>query len=88
MNVSFDGLRTNATRSMNRLYDTIKDIVESGEYHTLTIDEKAELIEKFNEAAQYVDVFNCLYDDKVEDDFNSMDDLSIDRLDDLEEDGV
>jgi len=85
MNVSFDGLRTNATRSMNRLYDTVKDIVECGEYHTLSTDEKQELIEKFNEAAQYVDIFNCLYDDKVEDDFNNMENLSIDRLDELNE---
>ena len=82
MNVSFDGLRTNATRSMNRLHDTIKDIIGSDD---ICDSEKEELVEKFNEAAQFVDVFNCLYDDKIEDDFNSMDDLSIDRLGDLEE---
>ena len=29
MKISFDGLRTNATHSMNRLYNTIKGIIES-----------------------------------------------------------
>ena len=83
MKVSFDGLRTNATRSMNKLHDVIKDVIESDDIYD---SEKEELIEKFNEAAMFVDTFNCLYDDNVEDDMNNMADLSIDRLNDLEED--
>ncbi len=88
MNVSFDGLRTNATRSMNRLHDTIEEIVKAGDYHTLSIDEKNELIEKFNESAMLVDSFNCLYDDDVEGDLNNMEELSVDRLDELEDEDV
>ena len=82
MNVSFDELRTNATRSMNRLHDTIKDIVEDDD---ISDSERKELVFRFNDAAMFVDSFNCLYDDNVEDDMNSMDDLNIDRLDDFEE---
>lgn len=85
MNVSFDGLRTNATRSMNRLQDVIKGIIENDDIYD---SEKEELIEKFNEAAMFVDTFNCLYDDKVEDDFNNMEDLSIDRLEDKDGEDV
>ena len=82
MNVSFDGLRTNATRGMNRLHDTIKKIIENDNIYD---SEKEELIKEFNTAAMYVDSFNCLYDDNVKDDMNSMDDLSIDRLDELDD---
>lgn len=81
MTVSFDGLRTNATRSMNRLYDVLKEIIDNDD---ISDSEKEEIIEKFNQAAMFVDTFNCLYDDNIQDDFNSMDELSIDRLEDLE----
>ena len=82
MNVSFDGLRTNATRSMNRLHDTLKGIIENDDIYDY---EKEELLEKFNEAAMFVDSFNCLFDPDVEDDMNCMDELSIDRLEEPEE---
>lgn len=84
MKVSFDGLRTNATRSMNRLHDVLKEIIENDENDDMTDSEKEEIIETFNKAAMFVDTFNCLYDDNVEDDFNSMDELSIDRLEEIE----
>ena len=80
MNVSFDGLRSNATRSMNRLYAEIKDITEKYKddfYH----GEDDDLMKAFNEAAMYVDTFNCLEDDAVKDDMNCMDDLSVNRFD-------
>lgn len=78
MKVCFDGLRRNATRSMNSLHDAIKEIVENDNIYD---SEKEELIEKFNKAAMFVDSFNCLYDDSVEDDMSNLSDLSIDRLD-------
>ncbi len=80
MNVSFDGLRKNATRSMNALHDTIKDVLKSGD---MGDSEKEELIENFNEAAMFVDTFNCLFDDSVEGDMTNMSDLNIDRLDEI-----
>ena len=82
MNVSFDGLRTNATRSMNRLYDAIKDVIDNED---ISIDNKIDLIDTFNESAMFVDTFNCLYDDTVEDDMNNMKNLSIDRLEEIED---
>ena len=83
MTVSFDGLRTNATRSMNLLRDALKEVVELDEYDGIDDELKEDVIAKFNSAAMFVDTFNCLYDDKVEDDFNSMDNLSINRLEEI-----
>lgn len=82
MKVSFDGMRTNATHSMNRLHDTIKEIIDNDD---LFDNEKRELIDNFNNAAMAVDIFNCLYDDDVDGDMNNMEELSIERLDKLEE---
>lgn len=82
MNASFDGMRRNATRSMNKLHDILKDILEE---YDLYEHHHQSLIEAFNNAAQNVDMFNCLYDDEVQGDVNNLSDLSIDRLDDLEE---
>jgi hypothetical protein len=79
MNVSFDGLRTNATQSMNRLYDEIKGILETYEDDIIESD-REDLMEKFNDSAMLVDTFNCLYDDDVEGDLNNMENLSIDRF--------
>lgn len=77
MRVSVDGLRKNATYSMNRLYDRLKEIIESG---NLDDNQKKELISKWNESARYVSTFNCLYDDSIEDDMNNLSDLDIDTF--------
>lgn len=82
MNVSFDGLRKNATRSMNTLHTTLQKIIN--EYDMYEID-REDLIKEFNEAAMFVDSMNCLYDDNVDGDINDLSDLSILRLEDLEE---
>lgn len=68
MNVSMDGLRRNATYSMNELHQVIKDIIDN---NNITDDEETELIEAFNQSAQFVDTFNCIYDDE-DDDFNLL----------------
>ena len=76
MNISMDGLRKNATFSMNELYQTITNIIDED---NICDCEKEELIESFNQAAQFVDTFNCIYDDDVEGDFNELD-IDIKRL--------
>ena len=82
MNVSFDGLRRNATNSMNTLHTTLQKIIN--EYDMYEKD-REDLIKEFNEAAMFVDSMNCLYDDNVDGDINNLSDLSILRLEDLEE---
>ena len=82
MKASFDGMRTSATRAMNRLFDVIEDVLENED---ISEDNKAQIIEKFNFAAQTVDIMNCLYDDSVEDDMNDLSHLSIERFDDDED---
>lgn len=78
MTVSMNGMRRNATSSMNNLAQTIKEIIENNDLYE---HEKEELIEKFNQAAQSVDSFNYLYDDKIEGDFDCLD-IEIERLKD------
>lgn len=75
MNISFDGLRKNATQNMNSLYATIQEIISNGNIRDY---EAEELTKAFNGAAEYVDVFNCLEDDSGE--FEALD-ISISRLD-------
>ncbi len=84
MNVSFDGLRRNATNSMNRLHDAINELCSDKRIEYIDKDLIDSLREKFNQAAMFVDTFNCLYDDSVEGDMNNLSDLSISRLEDLE----
>lgn len=63
MEVSFDGMRRNATRSMNNLQSDIEDLLEEiddeiyGEHRESL---KKSLIKSFNESAMFVDSFNCL----------------------------
>ena len=83
MNVSFDGLRKNATRSMNILHTTLSKIIDESD---LEERYKKDLIKEFNDAAMFVDCMNCLYDDNVDGDMNDLSGLSISRLEDLEED--
>lgn len=81
MKVSFDGMRKNATNSMNGLHSIIEDILFKSD---LDENMKEDLILRFNTVATMVDSFNCLFDPTVEDDFNDLTDvLSIERLEDL-----
>lgn len=83
MNVSFDGLRKNATRSMNNLHSEIENILKNVDCYQFDKSYKEDLIKSFNEAAMFVDTFNCLYDDDIDGDFNNLSDLSINRIDEL-----
>lgn len=85
MTISFDGLRKNATRSMNSLHDELKEIIALDSYDTLTDEMKKQIIAKFNEAAMFVDSFNCLYDPENPNDMSDLSHLEIKRLDDLDE---
>lgn len=85
MNVSFNGLRRNATYAMNELWDILNTVLDEDTHQDIDVDLKQKIIEKFNQAAMYVDSFNCLYDDSVEGDMDNLSDLSISRLEDLEE---
>lgn len=83
MNVSFNGLRINATRSMNKLFDVLEDVLANDD---ICEDNKIQIIEKFNESAMFVDSFNCLYDPDVDGDMDNLsDELSVCRLEDIEE---
>lgn len=73
MKACFDGMRRNATRRMNDLGYEIKQLVEmaeDGKYFEL--EDFENLIESFNNSAGAVDVFNCLYDNNIEDDINDL----------------
>lgn len=85
MNVSFDGMRKNATRSMDELSDILKEVIQLESYDEVDIDLKKKIIEAFNDAAMRVEFFNCLYDDNIDGDTNDLSDLCINKLDDLEE---
>ena len=74
MKANFDRMRMSATRAMNRLFNVLEDVLENED---ISEDNKAQIIEKFNFAAQTVDIMNCLYDDSVEDDMNDLSHLSI-----------
>ena len=79
MKVNFDGMRRNATSSMNDLHRVIESIIEND--HILD-SEKEELIEAFNYSAESVDVFNILSDD-ADENFNDLD-IEINRLEEIE----
>jgi hypothetical protein len=48
MNVSFDGMRKNATRSMNQLHSAIQDVLDNDKYNDISKSDKESLIEAFN----------------------------------------
>lgn len=80
MTASFDGMRRNATNSMNELHRVLKELIECGWVKDEFIEVK--IIEAYNDAAQNIDVMNCLYDPNVKGDMNDLSDvLSINRLD-------
>ena len=85
MKVSFNGLRKNATRSMNTLHGKVDNILKA--YGDDIYDsDKEELVEIFNQAAMFVDSFNCLFDAEVEGDMDDLsDEIQVHRLE-LKED--
>lgn len=85
MNVSFDGMRKNATRSMDELCSVLKEVIALKSYEEVDDNMKQRIIEAFNDSAMRVDFFNCMFDDTVDGDMNDLSDLCVDRLDDLEE---
>ena len=86
MKVSFNGMRRNATDSMNELASAIKEVIELKSHEEVDNDLKKKLIDCFNDSAMRVDFFNCLYDDSVDGDMDDLSDLSVDRLEEFEED--
>lgn len=82
MNVNFDGMRKNATSRMNDVSYEIQQLIkkaEDGAYFDL--EDFEELAESFNNAAGSVDVFNCLYDENIDNDMNDLSDcISIDLI--------
>lgn len=85
MNVSFDGMRRSATRSMDELCSVLREVIALKSYEDVDEDMKQRIIEAFNDSAMRVDFFNCLFDDSVDGDMNNLSDLCVDRLDELEE---
>lgn len=86
MQASFDGMRRGATNGMNSLHGVLSEVLKLDSYDGIRDDLKERLIEAYNNAAQSVDVMNCLYDPNVEGDMNDLSDvLSVDRLDEIEE---
>lgn len=84
MKASFDGMRKNATKEMNRLGNMLHYVLATYGDEIAKSDIE-ELTTRYNSAAQAVDVMNCLHDDSVEDDVNDLSHLSILRFDDLED---
>lgn len=81
MQANFDGMRRNATANMNELHRVLKEDVLSMDSFDISDDLKEKIIEAFNNAAQSVDVINCLYDDAEEGDMNDLSDvLIVERL--------
>lgn len=81
MKANFDGMRRSATRDMNDLHTTLKELIELDEYDGINEELKERIVETYNNAAQSVGAMNCLYDPAVEGDMNDLSDvLSIDRL--------
>ena len=68
---------------MNKLFDVLEDVLANDD---ICEDNKIQIIEKFNESAMFVDSFNCLYDPDVDGDMDNLsDELSVCRLEDIEE---
>jgi len=80
MKVNFDGMRKNATSEMNSLREIIETIIHEDTYQKIDEDLKEELINRFNNSASSVDMFNCLSDD-TDENFNELD-IDIQRIGD------
>ena len=82
MKVNIDGLRRNATRSVNDLHRVLEEIINSG---NLDYDQEEELINGFNEVARFIGILNCVYDPNIEDDMNDLSDLETKYLENKED---
>ncbi len=69
-------MRRSATGSMNKLADVIESIRSQ-----LSKNDAEELIEAFDDAATSVDIFNCVYDNSIENFSDLSDELEIRKLD-------
>jgi hypothetical protein len=86
MNVSFNGMRRNATRAMNDLKDVLDTAMMDESCQNIDVDFKIAIVEKFNRAAFMVDSFNCLFDPDVDGDMDDLsNELSVITLEDIEE---
>lgn len=73
MKVSMDGMRHNSTGAVNSLQATVLEAVgKLREGLTEDTELADELIEKFNDVASAVGIFNCVFHDEIEGDFNDL----------------
>lgn len=72
MEANFDGMRRNATANMNELGKFLEEEILIMDNYYIDDEIKEKLVKAFNDAAQSVDVMNCLYDDAVVDDMNDL----------------
>ena len=72
MEANFDGMRRNATANMNELGKFLEEEILIMDNYDIDDEIKEKLVKAFNDAAQSVDVMNCLYDDAVVDDMNDL----------------
>ena len=82
MNASFDGMRRNATRSMNDLYRVVGEVMALKSFEEVSDDLKEELADRWNDAAMSVGFLNCLFDPDVEGDMTNLSDLMINTFED------
>lgn len=72
MEANFDGMRRIATSNMNELEKFLEEEILIMDNYDIDDEIKEKLVKAFNDAAQSVDVMNCLYDDAVVDDMNDL----------------
>ena len=72
MEANFDGMRRIATSNMNELGKFLEEEILIMDNYDIDDAIKEKLVKAFNDAAQSVDVMNCLYDDAVVDDMNDL----------------
>lgn len=72
MEANFDGMRRIATSNMNVLGKFLEEEILIMDNYYIDDEIKEKLVKAFNDAAQSVDVMNCLYDDAVEGDMNDL----------------
>ena len=72
MEANFAGMRRNATANMNELGKFLEEEILIMDNYYIDDEIKEKLVKAFNDAAQSVDVMNCLYDDAVVDDMNDL----------------
>lgn len=85
MKVSMDGLRQNMTGDFNKLKFAIDDIIEDAR-SSVSEELLSELKAKFDQAAQNVNILNCVYDPEAKGDFSNLSHLRVNSFDDGSED--